>query len=111
MSCPTIGSLRHRITIQTYSESVDSYGDAIKAYSNGDTVWAKVTPLSGKERVEALQVEAETSHSVLIRYRSDIKPNMRFSFDSRILEITQAINLLERGEWLQCVCTEILTTG
>jgi len=108
MGCCLIGQMSHRIQIQRYYEVADAFGELTKTYHELATVWAKITPLTGKERVEALKVQAETTHSILIRYRSDVEPNMRILYDGRYMEITAAINLKEEDRFMQLLCTEIV---
>ena len=106
MSCCQIGKMRHRVVVQSFIETQDDAGQPIKTYSDLDTVWAKVTPLTGKERVEAAQVRAEVTHSVMIRYRAGLKPKMRLVYDGQILEIAAVINLREEDRWMQIACIE-----
>ena len=54
-----IGKLRHRLTIRSFTEAQDAHGQAIKTYADLDEVWGDVQPLTGRELVDGMQVEAQ----------------------------------------------------
>jgi SPP1 family predicted phage head-tail adaptor len=45
----TAGSLRHRVTIQQLTISQDAFGGIVEAWTDLKTVWADISPLSGRE--------------------------------------------------------------
>ncbi len=101
------GQLRHRVDLRQKTENRDSSGQANAEYSTYATVWAKITPVSGRETEHADQISAETSHKVLIRYNSKVGKDQRVIFGTRILEIESVINPNERNEKLLLFCKEV----
>ena len=98
------GQLRHRVTFQTPSTATDDYGDPAPVWSALDTVWARVEPITGKERFAALQVQADVNHRILCRYNSTIAslaPDDRVVFGSLTFDIKAVINTDERNIELQ----------
>lgn len=74
------GRLRDRITIQRKSVARDSFnGEQVTwvPLSETPTVWASVTPISGREFVEQDAVAAQVTFKVKIRWRDDLLPSMR----------------------------------
>lgn len=100
-----IGKLRHRVTIQTYSESTNSYGETSKSWSDQATVWASVEPLSGRELEYAQQVHAQTTTKIVMRWRS-ISTKQRISFNGQTYEILSVLNPEERNIKAVCLCVE-----
>lgn len=71
------GELRHRITLQRATEARDSFGQAVKTWSDVATVWASVEPLRGREFLDARQLQREISAHITIRWRDDVDAGMR----------------------------------
>lgn len=95
-----IGDLRHRITFQTLSRVSDGQGGFTETWTNLATVWAYVRPVSSRERTFAAQVQYQRSHEVIIRHRTDITQEMRFTYDSRTFQIKGALRPDERKFFL-----------
>lgn len=101
------GRLRHRVTIQSATTTVDSFGQPIETWGTFATVWAAVEPLSGREYFDAQQVQSEVSYRVRIRHLSGVVPTMRVSYDSRTLEVLAVLNIDERDREMHLMCREI----
>ena len=104
------GRLRHRITIQSATESQDTYGEPIKTWSTFLTTWASVEPIKGKEFWESQQVNAQVTHKIIMRHRDGLNPKMRVSWDDRTFEIKAIMNEFERDRKLTLMVTEAVTS-
>ena len=102
------GRLRHRVTLQSKSESLDGFGEPARTWSNDATVYAAIEPLSGRERLTADQVRADVSHRILIRHRDNVSPANRITHSSRTFEIISVSNFDERDIRLELLCTEVV---
>lgn len=104
--------MRHRITflkpMGTYKNSI---GENVLTYTDYKTVWAFVTPKTGREYDEAQKLRAETTYNVHTRYFADITAEMQIHFNDRILKIESVMNINERNEELQIVASEVDTFG
>lgn len=101
-----IGHLRHRITIQKYEEYRNEWNEPIKEWVDWATVWASIEPISGREYWANVQIQAEVSHRIRIRYLPAVEPTMRVIFRGREFEIESIINWQERNIDLQLMCRE-----
>lgn len=101
------GELNKKVVLQSYTTSQDSYGAEVKTYSDTATVWAKTTPLKGREYFQAKQINAEIELEIKIRYRS-VNPKMRIKFGARYFEILSVINVDEKNEELLLMCKEVV---
>lgn len=82
------GDLRHRVELQSSVETVDSYGQPIRAWTTYATVWAQVESLGGGESPTAGQVQATTRRVVTIRHRDDVLAEHRLVWRTRNLHPT-----------------------
>lgn len=106
-----IGKLRQRVTIQEYVATRDSFGAEVPAWTDVATVWASVTPVSGKEYFASAQVNAEVSTKITMRYLAGITPKMRVVFEARTFEIISVLNFEERDIELNLMCKERMEDG
>lgn len=65
------------------------------------TVWGNIRSVSGKERIEARQAQAEISHKVTIRYDPDVNHSQLVSFSGRIHHIQYIINIDDDNRYLE----------
>jgi len=99
------GTLRHRITIQTATEAPDAAGQLIRTWS----AWlsnepAEVQETAGAETVRGLQVAAEATHLVRVRFRTGITSEHRILWGSRVLGIVNVrdVDGRRRELWISC---------
>lgn len=102
------GLLRHRVTIKRKSVTRDAYGAEVITWTDVATVWADIRPLSGREYLDSKQTQAEISHRISMRNRTDVSPAMRVIFGSRTFEIEDLTRPFERKIELRLMCRELL---
>ena len=105
------GRYRHKIIIQQVSESIDSFGQAIKTWSTFSQPFASVEPLQGREFFSANQFASEVTVRIRLHYLTGVTTKMRVSFDDRIYNIQSVINPSERGREMQLMCSEGVNDG
>lgn len=71
------GRLRHRVRIEQRTLSQNELGGVLEDWQEVATVWAAIEPLSGRELIAAQQVNSKVTARLVIRYRSDLLPEMR----------------------------------
>ncbi len=108
-----IGELRHRLSIQAERAASDGGGGLTDPWADPvtvATVWGKIEPLTGGERLHALQIQDRLSHRIVIRHRSGITAAMRVVFGARAFNIRAVIDADERGRFLELLCDEGVAT-
>lgn len=100
--------MRHRITFQQQSPEKDALGGYGDVWTDVVTVWAQITPLSGREYFSQVR-ENVISHKIYCRYHSGISPKMRIKFGERIFRILSVMNWEERGQGLTIMCEELIS--
>jgi len=102
------GKLRHRVTIQTPTETQNAVGEVTRswaAFTDG-VVWAAVEPMNGREILMAQQMTSTATTKVTIRYLAGVTSKMRVLFGTRTFEIEYVLNPLERNAEQVLLCRE-----
>jgi SPP1 family predicted phage head-tail adaptor len=102
------GTLRHRLIIQSPTETRDSYGAVTQTWSNLMTVWGLVDNQASSEQVGTQKTLVVGSVRVVIRYRTGITPKMRIKYGERTFNINGIINRDERNVELILDCRELV---
>jgi len=100
------GNLRHRLQIQTASETRGTQGSVSRTWQTDETVWGSIEPLSGRELLAAQQVDSEITHRVIVRGYPGLTSASRLKHGARILKIKSILNKEERGEEMELLCGE-----
>jgi len=69
------------------------------------TTWAAVEPIGGREFFDAARVNADITHRIRIRYRTDVTERMRALIGSRVFDIEAVLEMVPRQE-LHLMCRE-----
>lgn len=101
------GELRHRVTIQDYTETLGEIGNPVKTWANTATRWAKILPVSSREIIEGRQVEGRATHRIIMRHYSGLTRKSRLKYGGRVFNIEDIINIEERGKVQIIVATEV----
>ena len=109
------GQLRNFITIEQLPATLtpDAFGNTepatdTTAWTTLDKVHAKIIPKGAREFYAADEITAETTHKIVIRYRSDVTKLMQIKLGTRTFQfIGPPINENERGEWLIIMAKEV----
>lgn len=113
------GELRHKVTIQQRTDTQNSAGEPIPAWSTYKTAWVAIEPLSGREAEIAKQTYGEVTHRLRGRQvdLGGTTPKMRVikgaidgsgepTGGARLLEIEGVVNVGERDREVHLFCTE-----
>lgn len=100
-----IGKMRHRITFQRPTNEKDRLAGYKDDWFDVDTVWAQVSPVSGREYLSQVR-DTMVSHKIYCRYRAGITTRMRIKFGDRTFRIISVLNWDERNEGLTIMCEE-----
>ena len=98
------GSLTNKITIEHYSESIDSFGDSIKTWSEFAPAWAEIITQSGKEFTTAREQHATLSAVIKIRYMAGVTTAMRVNDSGVFYNILAAFDPNKQRRELRIYC-------
>ena len=104
-----IGELRHRVTIQEEVATPDGGGGYALGWADVATLWAKVEPLSARERLFAEKLDGVVTHRVVVRFRDDITAAMRVLYEGRLFNIRGVLETGERERFTEILAEEGVT--
>lgn len=102
----TIGDLRTRLTLEAPSRASDGGGGSSVSWTTVAEVWAAVRPTAGGEDYALDRVAGRISHEIVIRHRTDMRPEMRFKSGTRVFDIRAVFDPDGRGRWTKCLAEE-----
>lgn len=105
------GELNRQGKLQQKTVTRGGSGQPINTWSDVATVWFSMLNQSGREVVTAREVVPEMTHTIQIRYRPGVEPEMRFTYGSRIFDILAVRNPGEANERLLLDCKEGRSQG
>jgi SPP1 family predicted phage head-tail adaptor len=103
-----IGDLKRRMELQAPTDSMDDLGQPVRTWSTYATIWAQISPISVAEGLFGSQLKGLETHSILIRWRDDVRINHRMLYEGRIFLISSVRNLDENRQALAIAATEWL---
>lgn len=110
MALPAIGDLDQRIDLCGRGEAANGDGGTDDTYPVIATVWAKVAgpprPLQGSLYQDGEQVEADLTHTVIIRGRPDTATVKFLGFRGRRLKVEKFRDLDVVPRFQLLLCTE-----
>ena len=108
---PAIAALRDRVQICRRDMAASDDGGHITTFVPIATVWGRVRALAARQTETGDGRTATISHTVVLRYRTDIAPGDRLVYRGRNLAIIGADDLNGRRAFLSCTCSETSFTG
>lgn len=103
------GILRHRVSLQSRSETRDAMGGTTFSWATYATRWARIETTGGAESPVGVGVASETTHTVTMRYDSTLSavvPRDRVLFGSRVLDVVAVVRDEQRPITLMLTCKE-----
>ena len=97
------GNMRHRILIQSQTESKDDSGGNIGKWFDQGYIWAELLPHKAWEIIQTEQLEMRIITRFMIRFNLRIKPQMRIVFRNRIYLIRGIIDKTGTNQWLEII--------
>lgn len=105
------GKLRHRVTIQSKTVAPDDYGGPVETWVDVATVPASVEPLQGRELANAQTVNTETTTRITMRYRADLLPSHRITFDGKYYNLHSIVDEELKHKSLVIMASQGLNEG
>ena len=108
---PAIGTLTDRVQLRRRESLGDGAGGHERIFVPLTSAWARVRSLRGREGSNADGQAVAISHSVVLRFRSDLSPGDRIVYRGRNLDVVSTADLNGRRAYLSCACSETSFTG
>lgn len=101
------GKLRTKITIQSKTETANSYGEKIAGWSTFHQPWANIVSTPANESVKSDRATGTGSHAITIEYLSGLTADHRILYGSRVFQIHGVVNVDERNREMILNCSEV----
>ncbi len=108
---PPLGALRDRVELLSNVQTVGGAGGVSDNHVSLGFVWARVRALAGSLISLPDERSNRVLYSVVMRFRTDLKPGDTIVYRGQRLEILSARDLNARRAYLSCRCLEIEATG
>jgi SPP1 family predicted phage head-tail adaptor len=96
-----INNYRSRIKIYRRVLTSNSFGGFSQTQTEVDTVWCRITPLTGRESLQYKQVYPTADYRILMRYRPDVNTNYRLFYNNRYMNILSVTDIDNRHDELE----------
>lgn len=103
------GKLDNKVSIESRTPTKDTLGGEIYAWAEitDGEVWADVQDLAGNEKYEASRITEKADKRIIMRWRSDITPDMRISFNSEYYGIYSIRAIGGRQDGLEIMAKQL----
>lgn len=103
-----IGKMRHRVTVQSATETRDATGAVTRTWASEGKRWAKIDYLSGAEGPYADQQQATRRYSVAMHRHDTIVPTWRILWGVKTLNVESVLADDQDRDKTFCLCTELV---
>lgn len=101
------GRLRRRVQLQSKTTTRNDYGEPVETWSTQATVWARVRVGRGQEMRRGDVADAQYTHEIGIRERSDVDERWRALWNGRTLDIVGVSPPEKPGGEMVLMCKEV----
>ena len=108
---PPVGTLTDRVQLRRRESVAEAEGGHARLFVPLGNVWARVRSLTGRQGTNADGRAVAISHSVVVRFRTDLGPGDRVVYRGRNLDVISAADINGRRAYLSCACSETQVTG
>lgn len=102
---------RHRVSIQSLTDTPDGEGGFSRSWSTASTVYAAIYPVKASQVFEYNSVNQEITHIILMRGYITVNATNRLLYGSRVFEVLTKENVQERDFKLVLGCKERVVAG
>lgn len=101
------GRMRRQVTIRTNTRTPDGMGGYTETPVDVPNVWARINPLEGNERIQAMQTGMQRPHEITMRYRAGMTGASTLVYDGRTFDIKSVADTEERHRQLVILADEV----
>ena len=101
-----IGSMRHRLVLETTRQTPDEAGGWQTDYQSLAAVWAAIRPIGAQAAMAPRQTGESLTHEITVRYRPDLRVGMRFRQNGDCYRIRLLVDPDHRKNFIVCLCTQ-----
>lgn len=100
------GALRSRAALESRTDTPDGAGGGTAQWTTLAMLWVNLKPQRATDAYPSQGLRQTVTHTITLRYRTDITNAMRFRIGTRVFDINAVHDPDERRVRLQCACEE-----
>lgn len=102
------GDLRHRVRLQREARTDDGAGGATVRFVDVCWLWCEVRTTLTRTLVEGKKLNPKLTHTVRMRYREGLTPDLRLVYGSQALRIDSIADPTGERIELMALCEELV---
>lgn len=102
------GEYNRRVTLGSVTRTPDGGGGYTETAVAGATVWAKVEPLQGNEKLQAMQTGMRRPHRFFVPYRDGVTGTTSLTYLGRTFDVQSVIDPDAAHEELEILADEVV---
>lgn len=113
MAKNTLERLRHKIAVYAKTESKTEFGELTYAYEKIKSVWAEITPKTGRENtLDGNSIQVSVTHKITVRNGSIKEPrnDMYFVLKGQRYEVLYFMPHYRHNDLIEFYCKLIIET-
>lgn len=99
--------MRRVVTIRTMARTDDPMGGYTETPTDIDGIPARIRPLQGDEKLQAMQTGMTAPHEITMRFRDDVQGATLLVYDSRTFDIKSVVDPEEKHRELIILADEV----
>jgi SPP1 family predicted phage head-tail adaptor len=107
MKAPSLGAMRHRLTIESPNDRADGFGGLIRSFVARATIFAAMEHVKMVQRSEAFGERVEITHLIHLRGSVDVAAGWRLRKGARCFEIIAVLPDDQASGFILCHCREL----
>jgi len=100
--------IRHLMTLQEPSRVNTGDGTTSDDWLSIRKEWGFISPLRGRERIEAKKIQSKVTHRIIMRYIKGVTTEHRLLLGDRVFEIDAVLNKDEQNSELEIEAVELV---
>ena len=105
------GKLNRLVTIEQKTATVNELGEHTSGWQTVATVWASIIKKSGLETIRSNMEMSIVQASIRVRYRTDIKANMRVVYLNEVFDIRAVMPDTAKRKYADLLCEIGVSNG
>lgn len=107
MKAPSLGAMRHRLTIESPVDTPDGFGGLIRSFVARANISAAIEHVKIFQRAAASSETVEITHLIHVRSSADVAAGWRLRKGARRFEISAVLPDDQASGFIICHCREL----
>lgn len=102
-----LGSLNQRATVRAQTLTPDGGGGYTESWDVVASVWARLDPVTGSDRMRADKLESRVRHKITLRRSNAFAAGQRVEIGARVFAVRALLDDGPQSQFLTLLCEEL----